>query len=71
MADVNFCDHQVGLFQLVEAIDTRDLASFAGERARLHPQFAAPPAQCRDAPATRAVRSGAASSSANGAPPAH
>jgi hypothetical protein len=61
MNNVNFCDEQVQLFQLVEAIDARDLVSFAGERARVNSQLVSPTA-CPSAPApVRPVRPGAAS----------
>jgi len=45
MGAPNYCNEQVAVFQLAEAIDPRDLASFAAERAALHPQFA-PPSVC-------------------------
>ncbi len=50
MGAPNYCDDQIVVFQLVDAIDQRDLASFASERAALHPQFV-PPSVCGTTPA--------------------
>jgi len=60
MGDANFCDEQVQLFQVVEAIDPRDLTSFAGERARVHSQLVSP-AACASPPGpVRPTKPGAA-----------
>ena len=49
MGAASYCDDQRSLFDLASAIDPRDLAAFAAERATLHPQFV-PPRSCAAAP---------------------